>query len=455
MQALLIAGWVIFAATAALALLFIATFEAEGERRPARWTAALSLPLLVALAAALVLDFPGRGWVLAVVVGLTALGLVAALVRTRPEALAVPGPRERVDERDAVFHRFYRLREGTADFEAYYRGLHPEKLEFDEKVRAMPRLGAPGSRTWDPLSSPFQVACFELIEDMGRRAEWDAEPLGGQRTEASPEELARRVKGFARYLGASSVGCTRLDPANVYSHIGRSPGEWGSPIELEHTHAVAIAVPMASEMVRHAPGSPTTTETAREYLEVGKIALAVARYASLLGYRARAHVDGNYRVMCVPVAADAGLGELGRLGLLMTPEHGPRVRLSVVTTDMPLAQDPPVAFGVQDFCAFCRKCAEVCPSRSIDAGEKRLVNGALKWCTEQDTCYRYWRIAGSDCALCVKVCPYSHPKNAAHDLVRHLIARNHPMRRLALWADDLAYGRRPAADHPLPDWHRP
>jgi hypothetical protein len=53
----------------------------------------------------------------------------------------------------------------------------------------------------------------------------------------------------------------------------------------------------------------------------------------------------------------------------------------------------------------------------------------------------------------MKVCPYSHPVNPAHDLVRWAIARNPLARRLAVWADDLAYGRKPSAEYPYPDWH--
>ena len=42
-----------------------------------------------------------------------------------------------------------------------------------------------------------------------------------------------------------------------------------------------------------------------------------------LGYPARAHIDGNYRVIAPLVARDAGLGEIGRMGLLMTPRWVP------------------------------------------------------------------------------------------------------------------------------------
>jgi epoxyqueuosine reductase QueG len=54
---------------------------------------------------------------------------------------------------------------------------------------------------------------------------------------------------------------------------------------------------------------------------------------------------------------DAGLGEMGRFGYLITKELGPRVRLFAVTTDMPLVADRPVDIGVEDFCSFCKKCA--------------------------------------------------------------------------------------------------
>ncbi len=51
--------------------------------------------------------------------------------------------------------------------------------------------------------------------------------------------------------------------------------------------------------------------------------------------------DAHFRVVCPLVARDAGLGEIGRMGLLMTPELGPRVCIGVVTTDAPLVASPP------------------------------------------------------------------------------------------------------------------
>lgn len=101
----------------------------------------------------------------------------------------------------------------------------------------------------------------------------------------------------------------------------------------------------------------------------------MATFIRNLGYEARAHIDGNYEVVCPLVARDAGLGELGRMGLLMTPRLGPRVRISVVTTNLPLVTDEPLNdYSVTDFCTICKKCADACPSQAISFAPQEEID---------------------------------------------------------------------------------
>jgi epoxyqueuosine reductase QueG len=124
----------------------------------------------------------------------------------------------------------------------------------------------------------------------------------------------------------------------------------------------------------------------------------------------------------------------------------------VVTTDLPLIADRRSDdLSMIDFCRICKKCAENCPSRSIPYGDREEVEGALRWHIDSDTCFRYWNIIGTDCGRCMAICPYSHPNNPPHSLVRSAIRRSGTARRAALWLDDLFYGRHPAP-HPAPDW---
>lgn len=263
-----------------------------------------------------------------------------------------------------------------------------------------------------------------------------------KRVESDPDAITRYIKGWIQKLGAVSVGVTELRDYHKYSVIGRGP-QYGRPVDLNHDYAIALTVEMTKEMVDRAPLGPKPMESAQQYVDSGVIAVQVAQFIRFLGYNARAHIDGNYRVVCPLVARDAGLGEIGRMGLLMTPDLGPRVRIAVVTTDLPLVVDERVAdHATVDFCTHCKKCAEVCPGEAISFGDRKDINGVRRWQINQEACFTFWCEVGTDCARCVSACPYSHPDNTLHRLVRFGVRRNALFRRLAIKGDDLFYGRR-------------
>jgi hypothetical protein len=149
MSSLMVVAWVVLAVLAALSLLFLVTFLVERERRPALVTLLGSALFLGPFAALLLADFEGRRWVVLGMLAVMAVSLlVVVLVKSKSASLVMSGTPERVDERDAVFHRFYRIQAGTPEWNAYY-ARHPEKIDFDDKVRAKPPLAGPGQPLWD------------------------------------------------------------------------------------------------------------------------------------------------------------------------------------------------------------------------------------------------------------------------------------------------------------------
>jgi len=196
---------------------------------------------------------------------------------------------------------------------------------------------------------------------------------------------------------------------------------------------------MDKTMIHSAPTGSIVMESGQQYLESGTIAIQVAEFIRNLGYSARAHIDGNYQVVCPLVARDAGLGEIGRMGLLMTPRLGPRVRISVVTTDIPVLIDKRKQdYSVTDFCKMCKKCAVVCPSKAISFDDKKDIDGVKRWQINSEACYTLWCTFGTDCGRCVAVCPYSHPNSKI-------------FRWFAVIMDDAIYGKKPPPAE-LPDW---
>jgi reductive dehalogenase len=180
----------------------------------------------------------------------------------------------------------------------------------------------------------------------------------------------------------------------------------------------------------------------------------LAQWFKNMGYKSVAQHSRNYDLVTTAVAVDAGLGEVGRLGFLITPKQGPRVRVFATLTDMPLIPDRPISFGVEEYCTICKKCAETCPSRSIPHGEKTIQNGVEKWKLDAESCYEYWSHVGTDCAICMAVCGFGKPDTTLHRMVKWLIARSPVARRVFPYFDDLMYGAKWKPREPLHwlDW---
>ncbi len=432
-----------------LGLFGLSSFR-EGERRAALWAFGLATIGILFLMLAALLPSPLQ-WVM--------LGLVAAAVVLAAVLFFLPignlelvrdVPQAQLDERDIMFARA-RLEPGTAQYEAYY-ALRPENKASDDKTRFLPGLLSLQSIEANPLLFAATDASFGVCEAL--REEVDG-PVSLERIEHGAAEMTAYLKGLARHLGARSVGIAELEPSHVYSHIGRGSGMYGAPIDLGHKYAIAFTVEMDRAMVGTAPSAPTLLESARQYANAAQIAVQLALLVRSLGYRARAHIDGDYRIVVPLVARDAGLGEIGRMGLLMTPELGPRVRLGAVTTDLPLVPDGRrIDSSVLDFCRICKKCAANCPVRAIPADDRKEIDGVLRWRINQDVCYRYWCTLGTDCARCVAVCPYSHADNVMHNLLRWAVQRSGAARRAVLWLDDVFYGAEPKPK-PAPAWVPP
>jgi formate hydrogenlyase subunit 6/NADH:ubiquinone oxidoreductase subunit I len=425
-------------AVSAVLLAFVVSSMREQKLR----AILLSLAALLLFVAVWALGYELTGplhWPLLVpVLAVLMPGLLFFLPIGPKETLCVRASDERFDERDVIFAR-EEYQPGTAKYETYYK-MRPEKQAIDDRIRHLPELLAPGGRLYDPKLSAQIDQLFEQLETLTTEVDGGSAPQVKSMTAADATNM---VKTETLRLGAGSVGIATMDQRYVYSHVGRGPEPWGEPIENDHSFAIAFTVEMEYDMVETAPQLAITEETANRYLEAAKISIELANQIRKLGYRARAHIAGsNYQIIMPAVAYQAGLGELSRMGYLITPEFGPRVRLGAVTTNLPLIPDQPREFGVQDFCSKCKRCAVNCPSAAIPDGDRRWVRGVHKWQLNIERCLSYWRGVGSDCGICMRVCPYSHPGSLAHTLVRAGIFRSAFARTISVYGEDLLYGRK-------------
>lgn len=442
-------------------LYFMVESIKEKERRAPR--VGFGGAMLGVLAGLLIIFLPSARIPMTIVFGSVAVAGLLCLTPSRPNPRVlqgasgwIEGEAERHDERDIVFARNRSIPPGSAWYRRYYE-MHPELEEIDAKRRKLGGpIGVPGriDGSYRPNVSMIG-ANFSIPDYFGLRAEMkpaqDAPPA-----DLDPEKAALIVKNFAGRLGADLVGICRVNPLWAYSRRGEIlynnwEEDWGRPITDIPPYAVVIATEMDVSSVGAGPHTPCAIESSVNYAKGAYITTILANWFSMMGYKGYAEHSRHYNMLMAPLAIDAGLGECGRQGYLLTPKFGARVRVFAVLTDMPLKTDKPISIGADEFCRACKKCAEACPSKSIPLGEKTVHKGVLKWKLNAETCFEYWGKVGTDCSICMGICPFSRPNTFLHNVVRWFVANTYAGKYIFPHIDNFLYGKK-WRPKPVPEW---
>lgn len=228
-----------------------------------------------------------------------------------------------------------------------------------------------------------------------------------EKTQLDPQQASELVKATSYFLGADAVGLSRCPDWTWYSHDAR-----GDAINPPHDNAISLIIDQGYETMEGSSGDDwiAVSQSMRAYLRFSLLGGVIAKQLRNLGYGAKAHTVMDGEVLQPPLLLLAGLGEVSRIGeVILNPFLGPRLKSGVVTTDLPLAHDKPIDFGLQRFCESCNKCARECPSGAITAGPKLMFNGYEIWKSDSQKCasYRINTPGGAMCGRCMKTCPWN------------------------------------------------
>ena len=356
--------------------------------------------------------------------------------------------------------------------------LEAERDKLKVKQKQLTEKGRAGfeATAWgldSAADSLLTLMDFSKNQADTRATAWQTkvEPSPTGRPETSPKEASQIVRKAAQLFGADQVGFAELDRRWVYSHyfdaetkkdypikFSDEAGyeEYNQPMRLEDgTRVIPKEMKYVVVMLHEWGKNLDGTEHAPSLLTEGLSTLAYARMAPTLwmlaefirGLGYQAIPAANDTALSIPLAVDAGLGQLGRHGLLINPKVGARCRISKIFTDLPLEALGAVDSGITEFCNACLKCVPKCGTKAITTGDRSYEPlaesnspGVLTWKVDATKCMTFQNRVGTTCSTCVRRCAWTKPPRKAYAIPRFFI-RNFRWRWLnKTWVrlDDLA-----------------
>jgi len=360
------------------------------------------------------------------------------------------------DERDIMFSRFG-LVKGTSKYKRYYRD-HPDLQDEDDRARIhvsqnlarifdiphhqlekgqkfltiifavinfflrwtgkktplipdrLLAIGVPMDRDERHRLRSMTLPAARMANMIQKKA--DGRRVARKQCKVDQGEITRIIKQLALNYGGDVVGITKLQNHYHYSHRGDMfgwGGHYGKEIRPRYQYAIVVAAALDLEMVKRAPGKETQVACILGYARTISVTSQLVLCIKSLGYDACTDNKVEYMSPMTPLAAYAGIGEIGRCNMVVNQRYGNRLKIGAVLTNLPLLVDEPVDFGLVDFCRKCVLCAQKCPARAISFGEPEMINGLYQWPHDGRKCMETWMTVGT--GICMACCPFSLGEN--------------------------------------------
>lgn len=207
---------------------------------------------------------------------------------------------------------------------------------------------------------------------------------------ADPEFFAE-LERLAHLMGIVSIGYTPV-PLRLVN------GE-ETPQNLQ---AIVLTYPMGMDIIKAPPGPEAQQLNDATYLKLGNITYALSDFIRSQGFATQvAHPYGGL-LNFSPLGQEAGLGWIGQNGLLITPELGPRLKISAILTsieNLPINKPEDYSW-IPEYCDVCGKCIKACPEEAL--AEKESCCGGTQIEFIEARCIG----CSQGCTYCIEECPF-------------------------------------------------
>lgn len=202
----------------------------------------------------------------------------------------------------------------------------------------------------------------------------------------------------AQKLGIGKIGYTDVPRELIFQDKG-----------IVYDKAIICVMEMDEDKIAKAPGVETVSAVIDVYGRLGNAINDLTAFLRKRGYEAQAGNPLKGLVLFPPLAVRAGMGWMGKHGLLLTPEFGPRQRIAAIfigVDNLPTFTGENPHKWISDFCKKCGRCAKMCPGQAI-LNEPIVHESGRRTCIDNSKCFpQFYDKLG--CAVCIKECAFNN-----------------------------------------------
>ena len=219
------------------------------------------------------------------------------------------------------------------------------------------------------------------------------------KTETTPE-FWNEFEEKAREIGVDLIGYTPVDENYVFKGL-----------KIYGKNAIILGMEMQWSQIKTAPDVHCGVEAFRVYKVLGDKTIELTNYLKERGYKSEAHHPFGGKLLFTAHAVAANLGIMGRNGIIITPEFGPRQRWGIISTDAEIPERSKRDFTeMEDFCKTCGSCVKNCKGgAAYETPIEKVKGSGVITHIDRSKCIDSL-VNNNYCSVCLKVCPQGVPK---------------------------------------------
>lgn len=204
------------------------------------------------------------------------------------------------------------------------------------------------------------------------------------------DDFIKEIEHYAHSVGINSIGYTQITPDLMIMDTF-----------VPYPFTIVLTMEMNKEILETAPGADAKELNDTAYVRATILTTKLSDYLREKGYATEiVHPEGGI-VNFSGLGQKAGLGYIGDSGLLITPELGPRIKISAIfvsIANLPLNEGNEHGW-IPEYCTRCGKCVKACPEKALI--EKETCCGK-EIGIEQEKCIG----CSQACTYCIEACPF-------------------------------------------------